>query len=420
MTDCTPNIGVVLQHARALGRQLVERVAAQGGRASLAGAARRGDELVDRLVVVADRAPSEVERALDALVEVDALGRRSTPEVTGALALEHGRLAVRVRCTSPRGFVEALLRESGSDAHLEALEARARAQGTTLEAIASSAREEADVYGALGVPFVPPELRDDATLEVPRSIVQGVRGVFHVHTEWSDGVASIERMALAARHAGFAYVGISDHSQAAWYARGLDAERLLAQREAIERARADVHGIEILHGLEVDVLDDGSLDLPDEALARLDFVVASLHTAHDLDVEAQTRRMVRAVSHPLVTVLGHPTNRLLLGRPKIAFDLDAVASACARSGATLEINTSAQRLDLDAGDVRRAAALGASFCIDPDAHEPEGFSGVALGVLVARRARVDAARVLNTRDTTEMLGWLRARRARAVASLGIR
>ncbi len=420
--DRMESIRVVLQHARALGADLVACLEERGARAAIAGGARRGDELVDELVLVADRAPSELQRDLVELLETDEVDVRPAgpPAVSGALRLGHGPLPVRVRSASPRGFVEALLRESGSDAHVDALEERAHARGTTLSSIALGARDEADVYAALGVPWIAPELRDGPELEVPSSLLDRVRGVFHVHTEWSDGVASIERMAVAARDAGHAYVGISDHSRAAWYARGLDEERLLAQAEAIARARRSVPGIEILHGLEVDVLEDGSLDLPDAALARLDFVVASLHSGHDLDAESQTRRMVRAASHPLVTVIGHPTNRLLLGKPKIAFDLDAVAVACARSGVALEINTSAQRLDLDVDDTRRAAALGASFCIDPDAHEPAGFAGVELGVLLARRARLDAARVLNARDTDEMVGWLRARRARATSALGIR
>jgi DNA polymerase (family 10) len=313
-----------------------------------------------------------------------------------------------------------LLRETGSAAHVAALETLAASRGTSLGALASTADDEQAVYAALGIAFVPPELRDEASSEVPSTLLpaRSLSGVFHVHTSWSDGTASIAAMARAAHEAGFGFVGISDHSQAAHYAGGLDRGRLLAQREEIARARREVPQIEILHGIEVDVLEDGRLDLDDDTLLTLDFVVASVHSHLGLAEEAQTARIVRAVSHPLVTILGHPTGRLLLGRPGYKFDLDVVARTAAAHGVALEINASPQRLDLGPELIRRAAAHGAQFCINPDAHEPRGFGDVPLGVIQARRAGLPTERVLNAMPRPALLAHLRDRRADAARALG--
>lgn len=402
---------VVLAYARALAANVADVLArsGEGARVAVAGGVRRAEESVDELVVVVDRAPAEVAQALGSVAVDIARGERGA--VLANLPLEIGPLPLRVRCASPRGFVAALLQETGSEPHLEALEARAVERETTLADVCSAARAERDVYAALDLPFVAPELRDGGRLDEGEALVDSVRGVLHVHTTWSDGALPVVDMARAALAAGFTYVGISDHSHAASYARGLDPERLGRQRDAVARAREEAPGITILHGIEVDVMPDGTLDLPDPVLSRLDFVVASLHTDLGLDRAAQTRRMVRALSHPMVDVLGHPTGRLIGARPPSEFDLDEVARAAAKSGACLEINTSAQRLDLSADMARRAASFGASFCIDPDAHEARAFETVHDGVLLARRARLPRDRVLNTLDVGDFRRALAARRA---------
>jgi DNA polymerase (family 10) len=254
---------------------------------------------------------------------------------------------------------------------------------------------------------------------VPR-LVEAVRGVFHVHTTWSDGTASIADMARAAAASGFAYVGVSEHSQAASYAGGLDAARLREQARAIAEARRQVRGVHILHGVEVDVLADGRLDLDDRTLAALDFVVASVHTELEMPARQMTARLVRAVRHPLVTILGHPTGRLLMGRDACPFDIEAVASAAAANDTCLEINANPQRLDLGADLARRAAARGARFAINPDAHAPRGMRDTALGVTVARRAGLRPEQVLNTKGPAEVAAFLadRRRKARAALALG--
>jgi DNA polymerase (family 10) len=251
---------------------------------------------------------------------------------------------------------------------------------------------------------------------VPK-LVSAVRGIFHVHTTWSDGTASISEMARAAAAAGFSYLGISEHSRAASYARGLDAKRLRAQARAIDRARREVPTVVLFHGVEVDVLADGTLDLDDATLAALDFVVASVHSELDMPAGPMTRRLVRAVSHPLVTILGHPTGRLLPGRHGYAFDIDAVAEAAAANDTFLEINANPQRLDLSAALVRRAAVHGARFAIDPDAHSPRGIADAALGLAVARRAGLAPSQVLNSRGARATALYLSSRRKAAMLEI---
>jgi DNA polymerase (family 10) len=263
--------------------------------------------------------------------------------------------------------------------------------------------------------FVPPELRDAAHAEVPVDLVDAVVGVFHVHTDWSDGRASIAEMARAAAEAGMAFVGISDHSRAASYANGLDPERLIAQMDEVRRAREAVPGIAILHGVEVDILPDGALDLPDDVLSRLDFVIASVHERFDLPAAEMTARIVRAVSHPLVTILGHPTGRLLRARRGYTFDVLEVARAAAANDTYLEINGNPHRLDLSDSLARQAASAGARFAIDPDAHEPRAFADTDLGLRVARRAGLERAQILNAKPRADLERALAERKARALS-----
>jgi DNA polymerase (family X) len=415
---------VVLAQAQDLARRAAELLVEAGARqARTAGAVRRGHEIIDELTMVVEGlGPSEVARVL----ADPNLGLRTVRLVDDGVVLAEPAghqpgPSIRAVSASSKDFLERLLRETGSPAHLEALDARALARGLSLAQLCQQRRDEAEVYAALDLPFIPPELREDGSLSLPDGLlaVRGVRGVFHVHTTWSDGTASVCAMARAAAEAGYQYVGISDHSKAASYANGLDEDRLAAQCQDVDRARREVPEIAILHGIEVDVLDDGALDLPDSVLVQLDFVVASLHTRFSLDAETQTARMVRALRHPLVTILGHPTGRLLLGREGYLFDFDAVADAAAEHGVALEINASPQRLDLGPDLIRRAARRGAQFCINPDAHEIRGFDDVPLGIAQARRAALMAGRVLNTLDHIEITRTLRERRRRGAAQLGL-
>jgi DNA polymerase (family 10) len=386
------------------------------GEAVIVGDARRGVEVVEELSMVV-RGPCEADSLARALRRTAAgEGVEIVDASTVRMRFEGGGPA-SLRVVAPGAFVEALLRGTGSARHVRWLAAMAADEGG-LTAMCKRCNTEEDLYASLGVPFAPPELREGSTRRVTE-IVGAVKGIFHVHTTWSDGVATIADMARAARDAGFGYVGITEHSQTASYAGGLDATQLARQARAIARARRDVPGVALLHGVEVDVLPDGSLDLDDATLASLDFVIASVHACLDMQHREMTARMLRAVSHPLVTILGHPTGRLLLGREGSTFDIDAVAEAAAANDTFLEINANPQRLDLGEELVRRAAARGARFAIDPDAHSPRGVRDTALGVSVARRAGLAPSQVLNTRGAREVAAYLGSRKRKAKRALAL-
>ncbi len=407
-------LGAAIEMAR-----LANEALARAGfeRATVVGDARRGAETMNELSMVA-RGPLDMHalasalRGATACNDVEADGRDAI-----RMHFEGGGPA-RLRVVPADHYVEALVRGTGSASHVRWLESLAKRAGGLARACAR-AKNERQLYESLGVPFAPPELREQPTPHVPK-LLTGVRGIFHVHTTWSDGTASIADMARAAADARFAYLGISEHSRAASYARGLDRKRLRAQARAVAEAGREVPQIVLFHGVEVDVLPDGSLDLDDATLAGLDFVVASVHTELEMPAASMTERLVRAVTHPLVTILGHPTGRLLLGRRGYVFDVDAVASAAAENDTFLEINANPQRLDLSAALVRRAAARGARFAIDPDAHSPRGVADTALGLAVARRAGLAPSQVLNAKGAPAAAAYLTARRKKAMARLARR
>ena len=408
---------IVLARALEVGTTLCEALRDAGAHAEIAGEARRGVEVVTEVVVVVGGV--DVGEAHDVLA--------LHPEVRTVSELsEHGfrvttreRISARVRVARAGELVAALIVETGDALHVRWLAELARASGQDLAALTRRASSEAAVYRALGVTPVPPELREGAAPSVPSSLIneRDLSGVFHVHTQWSDGAGTILGACQAAQRAGFAFVGISDHSKAAGYARGLDERRLADQRGAVAAARRELRGVTLLHGCEVDILADGSLDLDTQALLELDFVIASVHSELHQEADVMTRRLVRAVSNPLVTMLGHPTGRLLLARKGAAFDVRLVAEAAAKNETYLEINGNPNRLDLSDVLIRRAAAAGAEFVINPDAHEPAAIVDARLGVRVARRAGLTASEVLNAREPSAVFARLAARRHRAAHHL---
>jgi DNA polymerase (family 10) len=384
------------------------------GEAHVVGDAARGLEIVAELTMMA-RGPIDLEAAASALREAYACRSVKLEEGSSLRLQFDGGGPATLHVVPRERFVESTVRATGDRPHVRWLEARARATGG-LAAACARAKDEADLYASLGVPFAPAELRDGPTPEVP-DLVTHVRGIFHVHTTWSDGTASIAEMVRAAAGEGFSYIGITEHSKSATYAGGLDCDRLRQQARAVDEVRRTTRGVHLLHGVEVDVLADGSLDLDDATLGELDFVIASVHTELDMRKRQMTSRLLRAVSHPLVTILGHPTGRLLLGRKEYSFDIDAVARAAAANDTFLEINANPQRLDLSDALARRAANQGARFVIDPDAHTPRGVRDTALGVTIARRAGLEPAQVLNTKARREIVSYLSTRRKRAVRAL---
>lgn len=390
-----------LGKARSVGLEVIAWLEAAGLSARLSGPAARGVEVVDGVWVVAGSL-ADLSGLLGPLGPV-------TPTADG-VNLVIGKMPVRVLSVEATELEVAAVLASSDAAHAAWLVERS---GGDAALRARGAKSEAEVYERLGLPVVPVELREGRAPDVPDDLVEAgdLQGCFHVHTDWSDGSGTIEAMVAAAETAGYTWVGISDHSQAASYANGLGPERLRLQRAAIDGVRAKFPQLMILHGAEVDILADGSLDLDDQTLASLDFAVASVHTQLRLDEAAMTARLVKAVSHPLVTLLGHPRGRLLLSRQPSTFDLSAVADAARTHGTALEINASPQRLDLSDADARTAKARGATFAINPDAHAPGEMENQSLGITVARRARLSRGEVLNAGPRKAVLARVAKSRA---------
>ncbi len=356
------------------------------------------------------------------------------PDVAKVLA--HGpskasvRLADGVQCdlrgVNDGQFPFALHYFTGSKAHNIAMRRRAIDRGLKLSEYALEGpggpipcTTEAELFAALGLAFIPPELREDVgeldlagAGPLPRLVeLADLTGTFHCHTDWSDGGATLAEMVAAARVAGLRYLGIADHSRSAAYAGGLSVDRVRRQWEAIDALNETLgDAFRVFKGTECDILVDGSLDYPDDLLAGFDYVVASVHSGFGIDRAAMTDRIVRAVGNPRVTMLGHPTGRLLLARDSYAVDLDAVLGAAAEAGTMIEINANPHRLDLDSVHARRAKALGIPIAINPDAHATGGFADLDYGVGVARRAGLGPGDVFNAADPRHVAKVLADRR----------
>jgi len=280
-------------------------------------------------------------------------------------------------------------------------------------------KDEADIYAALGMAYIEPELRED-TGEIEAAIhgtlptlvqMSDLRGVLHAHSTWSDGQNTIREMAEACIARGYAYLGLTDHSKVAAYAGGLNEDALRRQGEEIDRLNKEFAGrIHILKGTECDILRDGALDFSDETLASLDFVVASIHSLFNLTQEEQTQRMLRAISNPYVDIIGHPTGRILLEREGYSLDIEAVIDAAAEHGVCIEINAHPSRLDLDWRYLRRARDKGIKIPVNPDAHSMDGLDVMRYGINIARKGWLRPGDVLNTLSTEAILAFFQRRR----------
>jgi len=274
---------------------------------------------------------------------------------------------------------------------------------------------EEDIYERLGLAFVPPEMREDrgelALAQegaVPSLVTaQDMRGDLHVHSDWTDGSAPIAAMAQAARERGLAYIAVTDHSRRIAMAHGLDPARVSRQIKEIDRINERLADFTILKGIEVDILKDGRLDLPDATLARLDVVVASIHSFFELPRAAQTERLIRAMHNRHVAVIGHPTGRLIGSRAPCDIDMERVIAVAADTGCCLEINAQPDRLDLDDVNARAAREAGVKFAISTDSHSLDGFRNMRFGVDQARRAWLRPDDVVNTRPLRELRKLLR-------------
>jgi DNA polymerase (family 10) len=369
---------------------------------------------------------SDPQALSSAAAQLELVETAQTPGTNGVRLRTHTGLQVDLRIVEPDQFGNLLQHLTGSKEHNMALRDAAVRKGlhvseygvlddSTGETLRCATEQE--VYAKLGLSYIEPELRENrgeleaaANGTLPELITVGdLRGDLHCHTTASDGTASIEQMALAARDAGYGYLAITDHSASMGFGADVSPERLLEQIELIRATKVD--GIELLAGSEVNVLTDGSLDYDDELLAELDWVVASVHSSFQMDSRTMTARILRAIEHPLVDVLGHPTGRKITRRPPYAVDMDAVIETAARTGTMLEINASPDRRDLNEVHARAAAQAGVPILINCDAHRVGGFEVARYGVATARRAWLTAAHVANTRPWRELSAMRKRSRA---------
>jgi DNA polymerase (family X) len=356
-----------------------------------AGDPRRFCDLSHHLaVVVAAARPARVLDRFERLPQIVSVLERGTDRAVG-VTVEGVPIEVRV---APAGSLgTALLRATGSASYVE-----------SLEPLPAAATEDA-VYRALGRPYVPPELRELPERDVPPQLVDLalVRGDLHVHTTWSDGKASVLEMGLAARELGYAYVAICDHTTSVRVVPGLDADAIRRQGEEIARANEELAPFRVLRGSECDILGDGTLDLPDDVLAELDWVQASVHAGQRQSREQLTKRMTEAARHPAVRSISHPQGRILNHRPPNAVDLEELFAVCLETGTAVETNGLPDRIDLSAELLRDALTAGVSITASTDAHSVRGLGNMRLAIGTARRAGAEAARVVNTRPLEEIL-----------------
>ena len=415
---------VLLPHALDVAGRVLAHLRALPGvtAAEVAGDLRRFTETVNRLVVVlAARSP---EAALEAALASPLLVSGGVRDGLAARATLVTGLTFDLRVTTPDHWAAALLAATGSDAHLAALVPLARARGVDLARAPGG--DEAQLYRRLGLPYIPPELREgEGEVEAARAgtlpddlvTLEDVRGLVHCHTVYSDGRHTIEQMARAADALGIRYLTITDHSPTASYAHGLETDRLRAQWDELARVQETV-SVRLLRGTESDILADGALDYPDAILEQLDVIIASIHARHRMDAPRMTERIVRAMRHPCFKIWGHALGRLILSRPPIAVDLERILDVIAESRAAIEINGDPHRLDLEPRLVRRARDRGIPFVISTDAHATGELANLRYGVAMARRGWVRRGEVLNTLDVHAFLRAVSPRGARAARRAG--
>jgi DNA polymerase (family X) len=390
------------------------------GRVVVAGSYRRRRDTVGDLDVV-------VTAADGAAVGNKLVGYENVAEVlahgpTRTTVVLRSGLQVDVRAVPERSYGAALLYFTGSQAHNIALRGIAAHRGWKLNeyGLFSARRRiagltEEEIYKKLRLAFIPPELREDrgeialaAKDKLPRLVTPAdIRGDLHVHSDWTDGTAPIEAMAEAAKARGYAYIALTDHSRRVAMAHGLDPARLIRQGREINRLNERLDGLTILKGIEVDILKDGRLDLPDTSLAKLDVVVAAVHSYFDLPREAQTDRVIRAMSNRHVSIIAHPTGRLIGEREPYDIDMERLIAAARDLGCHLEVNSQPDRLDLNDNHIHAAKQAGVKLAISTDAHSVNAYECIRFGIDQARRGWLTADDVLNTRPLADLRRILR-------------
>ena len=383
--------------------------------AEVCGSIRRRKEVVrDMDILVAAENHEKITSFFVSMPEVDQV--LVTGETKTSVRMKSG-IEADLRVVTRQEFPYALVYFTGSKEHNVRLRGIAKKKGWKLNEYGIFdgdnlviCKSEEEIYRALGLPYIPPELREDsgeieaAEQDKLPSLVQheDIRGIFHVHTDFSDGVDSLERMVEAAQKFGFSYLGVSDHSKTAYYAGGLKHDAILRQWEMIDILNKKNSTFRIFKGIESDILSDGSLDYDDSILEGFDFVIASVHSGFTMKKDDMEERILKAMKNPYTTILGHPTGRLLLSRDGYQVDMMRIIDCAAQNHVILELNASPYRLDIDWRYLKYAKDKGVMISINPDAHAVAGLEEVFFGVNIARKGWQESKDILNTRDVNDI------------------
>lgn len=391
-------------------------------RAEIAGSIRRHKELIrDIDILVAASRSGPVMDLFVSLPQVEDVTAKG--ETKSSVLLKSG-IAADLRTVSDKEFPFALHYFTGSKEHNVAMRSLAKKEGVKMNEYGLfkgtkfiPCRDETQIFEKLDLSFIPPELRENqGEIEaaqkgkLPKLIEEkDVKGVIHCHSDWSDGTATIEAMALAAKKLGYSYIGIADHSKSAQYAGGLTEKDVKEQHREIDALNKKLSGITILKGIEADILQDGSLDYPDKVLESFDFVIASIHSRFNMSEKEMTARIIKAMKNPYTSILGHPTGRLLLARDGYQVNMHDIIDAAAKYGTAIEINCHPQRLDLDWRYGKYAKSKSVKVAICPDAHSPEGILDMEYGVGIARKGWFEKGEVLNCLSAEEAIRYFKKR-----------
>jgi DNA polymerase (family X) len=394
--------------------------------AEVAGSIRRHNEVVADIDIVAECSVDPAKVAAS-FARSPGVAKSKTQEEPGSVRIHFvDGTHLDMHCVTKADYPVALWRATGNTAHVEEMNVLAKTRGFEIAGNSLirkggkqvGLKDEDAFFTALDLQLIPPEMREGmgeieaaARHELPNLVTfDDLRGVLHCHTEYSDGTATIEAMANAAKERGWDYIGISDHSESAFYAGGLKRDKLLRQIEEIDELNSRMNGFRILKGIEADILADGRLDYDAGILDGFDYVIGSIHSRFSMDGDAMTKRVLAALDDPHLTILAHPTGRLLLSREPYAIDVEAVLERAAKTGVAVELNADPHRLDLDWRYCRQAKELGVTIEIGPDAHSPAALDNVHFGIGMARKAWLEAAEILNTRSAEHVVAFARKRR----------
>ncbi len=411
----------LISEAMAIGNEIVSTLNGSDSfaRVTIAGSLRRGKTIfkdIDILLVPKQNAEGNgIRKNITSLADSGDMGIIGAGETKVSIR-RHG-LQVDFRIVEEKSFPSALQHFTGSREHNTILRARAKRMGFKMNEYglfrgeeALNIEDEEDVYRKIGLPWIPPEIREG--LEEVEAAERGelpvlvekedIKGMIHVHSTYSDGANSVRELAEACIDNGYRYLCISDHSKSAFYAGGLKEEELLEEKEEIDKLNRELQPFRIYFGIESDILPDGNLDYEDEVLASFDFVIASIHSKLSMGMEEATGRLIRAIENPFVTILGHPSGRLLLSREGYPLDMDAILEALLKNQVVLEHNCNPHRLDPDWEVLKKAGSMGVMVALSPDAHSIDGFDDMKYGTIMARKAWLGKSNLLNCMEADEI------------------